>query len=161
MTIRFATVEDIPALLDLGQQMTEESRFKSYGLNRDKTAKILMSMIAQSKHSIIIVAVTKDGTMIGMLGGYAVDFFFCDVKVVQDRFFYVRPESRGSPAAIKILLAFRKWAEQHDVYELNINMSVAIEMERFNRMMGKLGFQCCGSNFTLPLNLPQEGNNLK
>ncbi|MDD4950701.1 hypothetical protein [Sulfuricurvum sp.] len=150
MTIRFATIEDISDILDLGEKMVEESRFRSFGLNREKMGKVLESMISETTQSVIIVAVI-DNKIIGGLGGYAIDFFFCDVKIAQDRFFYIRSESRGSPAAIKILLAFRKWAEQHNAHELNINMSVAIEIERFNQMMGKLGFQCCGSNFSLPL----------
>ncbi len=59
--------------------------------------------------------------------------------------------ARGSSAAIKLLMAFRRWAEQRNVSELNINMSVAVEMSRFNKMMSKLGFRCCGSNFSLGL----------
>lgn len=155
MTIRFATIEDIPAILDLGEKMVEESRFRSFGLNREKMEKVLESMISQATQSVIIVAVI-DNKIIGGLGGYAVDFFFCDAKIAQDRFFYIRPESRGSPAAIKLLLGFKKWAQMHNAIELNINMSVAIEMERFDRMMGKLGFQCCGSNFTLALNSSEK-----
>ncbi|MES2771532.1 MAG: hypothetical protein V4623_06055, partial [Pseudomonadota bacterium] len=60
--------------------------------------------------------------------------------------------ARGSSAGLKLLAAFRRWAEQRQAHELSINMSVAIHIERFNRMMTKLGFNCCGANFWLPLN---------
>lgn len=151
MKIRFATLEDVPAILDLGEMMVAESRFQTYGLDRPKTAKVFVSMIKQATHSVILLAERDDGTLVGMLGGYVVDFFFCNAVVAQDRFYFVKPEARGSSAALKLLVAFRRWAEQRKVRELNINMSVAVDMQRFNKMMGKLGFRCCGSNFSLGL----------
>lgn len=154
MKIRFASPKDIPVILDMGEIMVAESRFNSFGLNRDKTAVVLASMIGQPNHSTILLAERSNGEAVGMLAGYVVDFFFCDALIAQDRFFFVKPEARGSSAAIKLLLAFRRWAEARKVRELNINMSVAVEMQRFNKMMGKLGFHCTGSNFSLPLNPP-------
>lgn len=151
MKIRYATLEDIPTILDLGEKMVAESRFQAYGLNRAKTAKTLAMMIGQPAHSVILLAERSPGQTVGMLAGYVVDFFFCDAFVAQDRFFFVEPENRGSSAAVKLLVAFRRWAEQRKVRELNINMSVAVDMQRFNKMMSKLGFRCCGSNFSLGL----------
>ncbi|MES9900808.1 MAG: GNAT family N-acetyltransferase [Sedimenticola sp.] len=151
MKIRYATLKDIPAILFLGEAMMEESRFRDYGLNREKCAKMLETMISTPSRSVILIAEHTHGNIVGMLAGYVVDFFFCDAVVAQDRFFFVKPEARGSSAAIKLLMAFRRWAEQRNVSELNINMSVAVEMSRFNKMMSKLGFRCCGSNFSLGL----------
>lgn len=158
MKIRFATLEDIPTILDLGEIMVAESRFQIYGFNRAKTAKTLASMISQPAHSVIGLAERTPGDCVGMLGGYVVDFFFCDAFVAQDRFFFVRPEARGTSAALKLLLAFRRWAEQRNVRELNINMSVAVDMQRFNKMMTKLGFRCCGSNFSLGLTAASQNS---
>lgn len=152
MKIRFAALEDIPALLDMGEAMVAESRFSAYGLNRDKSALMLTNMIGHPPQSTILLAERSNDEVVGMLAGYVVDFFFCDALVAQDRFFYVKPDARGSSAAIKLLLAFRRWAETRKVHELNINMSVAIEMQRFNKMMAKLGFRCSGSNFSLAFN---------
>ena len=84
--------------------------------------------------------------------GYLVEFFFCDGNMVQDRVYYVKPNHRGSSAAFKLILAFRRWAESKHANELSINMSVAIDMERFNKFMTHLGFSCCGSNFAMRLN---------
>jgi len=127
--IRIAPEKDIPTILDLGEIMVAESRFQEYGLNRKKTAKTITAMIGQPAHSIILLAERMPGDIAGMLAGYVVDFFFCDALVAQDRFFFVKPDARGSSAAIKLLVAFRRWAEQRNVRELNINMSV----EKANR----------------------------
>src|SRR3569833_3343013 len=80
-----------------------------------------------------------------------VGFLFCDAIAVQDRWFYVLPQYRGSSAAVKLIIALRQWAESKKVNELCINMSVAVEMERFNKLMTHMGFKCCGSNFSIVL----------
>lgn len=151
MKIRFATHDDIPTVIALGEMMAAESRFRNYGLNQDKIAKAAASMIQNPGKATILLAERAPGDVVGMLAGYVVDLFFTDAFVAQDRVFFVKPTARGSSAALKLLLAFRKWAEARKVHELNINMSVAVDMERFDKMMVKLGFRCCGSNFTLNL----------
>src|SRR5688500_2460239 len=105
MRIRFATSQDIPAILALGEVMVAASRFRAHGLNREKTAKVLEAMVGQPAHATILLATNSAGEVVGMLAGYISDFFFCDVLVAQDRFFFVRPEARGSSAAMKLLQA--------------------------------------------------------
>ncbi len=151
MKIRVATLGDVATVLELGELMVEESRFRPYGLNRDKAGKTVESLIKQADQAVILLAERSDSSVVGMLAGYVVDYFFCDALVAQDKFFFVKPEARGSSAAIKLLLGFRSWTERRGVHELNINMSVAVNMNRFNHMMTKLGFQCCGSNFSLAI----------
>ena len=70
---------------------------------------------------------------------------------MQDRVYYVLPEHRGSSAAFKLTLAFRRWAEGKQASELSINMNAAIDMPCFNKQMNHLGFNCCGSNFAMTL----------
>lgn len=151
MKIRAATLGDVSTVLDLGERMVEESRFRPYGLNREKTGKTVESLIMQTDQAVVLLAERSDSKVVGMLAGYVVDYFFCNALVAQDKFFFVAPEARGSSAAVKLLLGFRSWAERRQAHELNINMSVGINMERFNQMLPKLGFRCCGSNFSLPL----------
>ena len=107
----------------------------------------------------ILIAENNQGELVGMLAGYMVDFFFCDGNVVQDRVYYVLPEHRGSSAAFKLILAFRRWAESKGASELSINMSVAIDMPRFNKLMNHLGFNCCGSNFAMTLKYANNTTN--
>lgn len=131
--------------------MVAESRFNCYGINGAKTHAVISAMIATPDKACILIAERPDGEIAGMLSGYVTDYFFCDAIVAQDRWFYVRPEYRGSSAAVKLLLAFRRWAENRKADEFSINMSVGIDMARFNKFMTHLGFGCCGSNFSMSL----------
>ena len=152
MKIRFAKLGDVKAIMELGKAMMMESRFNVYNFNPDKTEKLIRHMLSrQPATDCILPAENKNGELVGMLAGYMVDFFFCDGNVVQDRVYYVLPDYRGTSAAFKLILAFRRWAESKQASELSINMSVAIDMTRFNKFMSHLGFRCCGSNFAMRL----------
>lgn len=153
MRIRFAKLGDTKAILALGEAMWAESRFKGYAFNPDKTQSLIKHMLAnQPATDCILLAETNQGELVGMLAGHLVDFFFSDGSLVEDRVYYVLPEHRGSSAAFKLILAFRRWAESKGANELSINMSVAIDIQRFNKFMSHLGFSCCGSNFAMQLN---------
>lgn len=133
------------------KKMAAESRFQRYGVNETKLVSVISSMVGNSGNASLFLAERANGEIAGMLAGYVTDYFFCDAIVAQDRWFYVKPEYRGSSAAVKLLLAFRRWAENRKANEFSINMSVGIDMTRFNKFMMHLGFNCCGSNFSMAL----------
>lgn len=151
MKIRFAQKEDMPTVLEMSRTLVAESRFNRYVFSEEKTLAAIESMIVNDQTACILLAQRSDGDIAGLLAGYATEFFFCAGIIVQDRWFYVKPQYRGSSAAIKLLLAFRQWAEARKADELCLNMSVGIDMARFNKLMRHLGFSCCGSNFSLAL----------
>lgn len=151
MKIRFAQKSDVARVMELGKAMVAESRFSHLGVNEKKMLAAIEGTLSHPTSACLLLADDSNGNTVGMLAGFATEYFFCDGIVVQDRAFYVAPERRGSSAAVKLLIAFRRWAESRNANELNINMSVAIDMARFNRLMTHMGFKCCGSNFSLPL----------
>lgn len=156
MKIRFAQQEDIPTVLAMGKRMLAESRFSHYGVNEEKLLSVITAMVSPTDKACIFLAERATGEIVGMLAGYVTDYFFCDAIVAQDRWFYVRPEYRGSSAAVKLLLTFRQWAQNRKADEFSINMSVGIDMARFNKFMTHLGFGCCGSNFSMSLKAHTE-----
>lgn len=151
IVIRAARHEDFDRFIVLARAMHDESRFRRYPLDEAKVKELFAIHIDRAAVACLLVAERADGQLVGMLGGLIVDFFFSDARVAQDRVFFVVPEARGSSAAVRLLAAFRRWAENRHADELSINMSVAVDMGRFNRLMSHLGFACCGSNFHLPL----------
>jgi hypothetical protein len=151
MKIRLAELRDIDVMMKLGMQMHQESRFRIYPLNPIKLRASMQKLITNPTVACILLAERSSGEAAGMLAGYVIDYFFSDSLVAQDKYFFVRPDCRGSPAALKLLIAFRRWAENRGAAELCINMSVDIEAKRFDRFMAHMNFKSCGSNFVLPL----------
>lgn len=151
MRVRFAGPDDLSQARVLGRAMHAESRFRHYPLDETRIEKAFREMVTHPATACVLVAEASDGHLVGMLAAFVTDYFFADVRVVQDKWFYVLPGHRGSAAALKLMLAVRRWAENRRASELNINMSVDIDRERFDRFMGHLQFRNCGSNFFLPL----------
>ncbi|MEY4427090.1 MAG: hypothetical protein RL535_1388 [Pseudomonadota bacterium] len=153
MKIKLATLEDMQAILELGLAMHKESRFAVYPMSSDKIQQTILDIVSEPKANCILLAEHDSAGLVGMLAGCVTSLFFTDVLIAQDRWFYVAKEHRGSPAALKLLVTFRRWAENRQARELNINMSVDIDQVRFNQFMTHMDFKSCGSNFVLPLAL--------
>lgn len=137
--------------MHLGHHMHRESRFAHYPMGDKKVREAIGSILSEPKANCILLAEHDQAGLVGMLAGCVTPLFFTDVLIAQDRWFYVAKEHRGSAAALKLLVAFRRWAENRQAKELNINMSVDIDQARFNQFMTHMDFKSCGSNFVLPL----------
>lgn len=154
MKIRFAESKDFAAVYALSVKMHAESRFRTYPLSVSKVQASIESIMVDPKIGCILLAESAPGKVVGMLAGYVVEYFFSDTLVAQDRVFFVQPEHRGSSAALKLLIAFRRWAENRGAVELCININVDIETNRVEKFMKHMSFKSCGSNFVLQLQKP-------
>lgn len=146
MKIRLASASDESALLAMGRAMHAESRFAHYPLHEDKLKQVVAVALQEPKGHCILIAESSSTGPVGMLGGYVLPLFFTDALIAQDKFFYVLTEHRGSSAAVKLLMAFERWAGNRQVSEININMSVDIDTARFDRFMQHAGYRACGQN---------------
>lgn len=155
MNISLSELKDVDDLMSLGIKMHQESRFSVYPMDQAKTRASIAKLINNPVAGCILIARNGAGEAVGMLAGYVVDYFFSNALVAQDSYFFVAAEYRGSSAALKLLIAFRRWAENRNASELCINMSVDVDQGRFNRFMTHLGFRNCGSNFMTPLTVRQ------
>lgn len=151
MKIRFAEASDLDAVFAVCRRFHEESRFGRYPLNVEKARAAILEAVSVPKASCVLIAEHATDGVIGMLAGFVATPRFADVLIAQDHGFYVLPEHRGGSAAIKLMIAFRRWAENRRAVEMCINQNVDIDQARFNRFMRHLGFQCCGSNYVLPM----------
>jgi hypothetical protein len=151
MKVRLAEASEVETVLGLGLQMHAESRFSGLTINIQKTRISVEKLIANPLTSCVLLAQSHDGATVGMLAGFVTDFFFSEALVAQDKVFFVLPAHRGSSAALKLLIAFRRWAENRKAVEICINMSVDIEQAQFDKFMTHMGFKSCGSNYQMPL----------
>lgn len=150
MRIRTATLDDVPALLALGPQIHAESRHAALPFDANKTGAALRAMIERTEQEqCFLIAIGSDGDIIGFFIGYAAEYFFSRDQVATDVLFYVKPEHRGSSAAVKLIHAFRKWALARQVAEMRICMTTGVAIDRFDRFVRRLGFQYTGGNYSM------------
>lgn len=165
MTIRFATIEDIPALVEVGKKVHQLTRFKIYPYEEDLVQQQLLYMITQGQNGkgsyCLLVAVSSNHEIVGgLLGG--VDRLFFSSETVANIIQYGTLPGKGMGAAgFKLLTAFRTWAMNRNAMTLYAGSNSGINIEKMDRFLKKLGFIPTGLNYVLPLNWPHEGRNLK
>lgn len=147
ISIRIACLQDWPQIIKLATAMHAESRFSKSILDEEKLRKFFLNQLNSPLAACFLVAHKSDGIVVGMLVGFVTELFFSHQLVAQDIVFFVLPEFRGTSTAVRLLTVFRKWAENRKAQELNVNMSAAIDMLRFERFMTHMGFSKCGTNF--------------
>ncbi len=153
MAIRFARLEDIPPLVELGHTHLAEGRFKALGYDPDKLATNLKGLIEdQSGARCFFVADDDEQKPFAALLGHIDSYFFSDTPIAQLIFFWVHPDHRGGRAAIKLMTAFKKWAENRKAQEIAVSVTSAIRIDKADTFFKKLGFQLTGGNYSYMVN---------
>jgi len=143
VNIRPASGHDVSAAISLGSQMHRESAYAFLPFDCEKVRRFILSHIEHPESHCALVA-EDQGAVIGMLGGYVSDYFFCDEKVACDTVFFVHQAHRSTAAAAGLVRAFREWAEARGVREICLAISSGTRAERTGRFYELLGFRCVG-----------------
>lgn len=153
MNIRFATINDIPVFVELGKQVHSTTRFKQYGYNEEKMAKQLRAIIDDVKGThCFFVAESDNKEPVGWLLGCIESHLFSEHAIASVINYGVVPNKRMSGAGLRLLTAFRKWAENRGAVELNAGVNSGIDVDKMDKFLRKLGFELTGGNYSLGLN---------
>src|SRR5271154_2715246 len=102
--IRNATSEDIPRMVEMGQQFLAESTYSKFLSNNPVQMAHLMELILKGGE----ILVSEDsGKIVGMIGYFLHDHFISGEKFSGEVFWWVSPEYRG------VGLQLLKTAEHH------------------------------------------------
>lgn len=150
--IRAATHADIPRLVELGQAMHAESRFRRYPYEIEDVAHSLAALISSPTVGVVLVE-EAGGEIIGGFAGVVAPFFFASkVKFASDMALFVLPGKRGGMAAAKLVRAFHAWAKEQGASETNLGINTGVHPERTGRFFERLGFKCCGALYLQEVN---------
>ncbi len=138
--IRVAVGGDIPALVDLGYAMQQESpRFAHLAYAPVKVAQTLQQMIAADNGRVFVAV--RDDIVVGMMGGYVLEYFFSHDKFATDLYVYVAPPYRGGSFFTRLVVAFEQWAIALDANEIVVGISTEVEAERTASLYERLGYR--------------------
>lgn len=144
--IRRATLSDIPALVEMGRALHDESpRYQGMEYSEAKVAGLAERIITGplSETAVIVVA-DIDGVLVGMFVAVVADRWFCDEKYVTDLTVYVRPHHRGGRTFFRLAMAFEQWATYRGVMEKAIGVSTEINAEQTVHAYKRLGYRLAG-----------------
>ena len=158
MKIRFATLDDVPAFVELARRFHALTRFATYDYNPERVAQQLRATveIGQNRNGTHCFFVAEDcqGKPVGGLIGCVEQHFFSDRLVASIIHYDVLPDKRMGGAGLRLLTAFRKWAENRGAVELNAGINSGTDLDKMDRFLCKLGFQPTGGNYSMPLTVP-------
>jgi len=147
--IRFATAADIPALVELGKAIHGETRLSRFPFNPKRLAAQFESILSPPRSDYCVFVAEKETFgLVGLFWGQISQYYFSDALVATDFMFYVRPELRGTPLAVRLIHGFRQWATNRGADEVCINMTTGIDIDRFDRFLRHMGFDYTGGNYS-------------
>lgn len=88
---------------------------------------------------------------VGGLIGCVERHFFSDQIVASIVYYDVIPERRMSGAALRLLKAFRTWAENRGAVELSAGVNSGDDSGKMDKFFKRLGFSPVGGNYALKL----------
>lgn len=108
MTIRPATLEDIPVLQAMGVRFIQETTYRDHiGVSPEAITSLLQRLI---EHETAVVFVTdRDGEITGMIGLVRFDHPVSGESIVSEMFWWMEPERRGD--GIRLLRHAERWAK--------------------------------------------------
>ena len=135
MTIREATLDDIPSLLVLAKHFIEQTEYKrTLAINFEQLTTLGQNLI-NGPDGVIFIS-ESGGKVTGMMGLLACTQPMSGELVVSDMFWFVEPESRGS-AGIRLLRRGERWARATGATSL-IMVAPTVRVGKFYKRIGFL-----------------------
>ena len=130
--IRTATVNDIPALVDMGRRFLQES---SYGaimpFEPDSLASTFKNLIL---HDDGLLLVSGDENVTGMIGMHVFKHPLSGKKMAAENFWWMNPESRGGRDALRLLRDAESWVMSQGVEWMHMIAPSAKVAEFYERL---------------------------
>jgi GNAT superfamily N-acetyltransferase len=148
MTIRFATLADVPSLVEGGSRMHALTRFRNQPFNAQRVAQAFTDLITQGQGKYaFLVAASGDGRIVGALIGVMEQQIFSDAYTASVMHFDVLPDARMGGHGVRLLRAFEKWAENRNAVEICFGINSDTEIEMLGHFATKMGYRKVGGNY--------------
>lgn len=142
MSIRAATQEDVPLILDLGEQLHRESpRWSRIPFVRERAETMIRGLIAIDDGVVFVAEV--DGQVVGGIAGVIEQHWASTARVAHEVSFFMDREHRGGFSACRLICALRAWGEIRGAAWLHVGTSTGVDPEMTARLYEKLGFERC------------------
>lgn len=139
--IRNATLEDIPRIVEMGQQLAAASTYRAVEYAPDRveaTCKLLIN-------SGFLVVAEKEGCVVGAMLGDVYTPWYTNDRMGIDYSLYIEPEHRNGLLAVKMIKRFEEWCIGMGAKQ--IRPGVGTGDKNVGRLYRALGYQAVGEWF--------------
>lgn len=156
MTIRFATSDDIPATVALGERVHGMTRFAGQPFQPERVAAALRYVLAHtptgappgSPHKyVFLVAQDQQGQLVGGLIAVLEQHIFSPMLTASVMQYMVLPEARMGGHAVRLLKALEQWCANRGVVEIGLGINSGGDFERVGRFVQRAGYTTTGGHF--------------
>jgi L-amino acid N-acyltransferase YncA len=143
--LRLATEADIPTLVEMGVDMFAGSSFAALTYAPDKAGEFMRRGI---KGAFLAVSVEGEGGAItGCIYGDVIEPWYTSDCMGIEHFLYVRPEHRGSRAALMLVRAWIRWCVSSGAKQLR--PATAAKSAEADRLYRAVGFEPVGQLYVM------------
>lgn len=134
---RPATVEDIPALVELGQSFFSESHLADFSCYAPDRVRTMLDQLIQGDRSVVWLS-EFDGRLTGFIGGSVQAVWCADVDVAVELAWWVDPLVRGTNTALRLLQMFEVWAHEHGAR--GVVMTDIVDLPQASMLFSRMGY---------------------
>lgn len=147
MIITKLTYEQAQTVVEMGERFMREGRFKDHEYNPKGVWSVLEGTLKYpSKFFVGLDSEYRGLILMGMSQHY-----FSTYKWATDFAFFVTPEHRGSPLAVRLLRSAEQWAKENGASEITILHNTGIKTDTADRFFNGIGYETKGHIFTKEL----------
>lgn len=143
MFARLAVETDLPAYVDLARQAVAESVRGRVGFSHAKVCETFKAYLKNATPTIFVVEQNRE--LIGFLNATINGYSFADGLFTTQEVIFVRPDKRGTRAAVYLTQHFIAWSDQLGALENTGGNDNGLFSEQTAKFLGRFGFEVVGS----------------
>jgi GNAT superfamily N-acetyltransferase len=149
MTLRYGTLEDIPALTALGEGFFAGLGYPDDDLDRDGIPQVLHDLVISPAGFVLVAEV--GGAIVGAMLGLAHVPVFGRRLQASELGWFVAPDHRGSRDAVRMIAEFEAWARQRECVRVVLSRLMNMRPDAVGRLYERLGYAERESSFAKAL----------
>jgi GNAT superfamily N-acetyltransferase len=152
MSIRFADLQDLPALIEGASRMHALTRFRSQPFDAQRVAESFAALIRHGPGGRYAFFIAEGGNrdasrIVGALIGVMEQQIFSPAHTASVMHIDVLPEARMGGHGLRLLKAFEQWARNRGAIELCFGINSETDTDKLGAFARRMGYRSVGENF--------------
>lgn len=144
-TLRRYGMSDIPYIADVAaREVPKLPNYAGVVVDRSRVTALLEQNVNNDGYFVTFLLVNDVGEIVGGIGGYCVTMAFSWDRVTNDVFFFILPEWRTLPNALKLMRAYLNWALARKATIIGATYTGGGNDEGMDRLIRSIGFEPIG-----------------
>jgi GNAT superfamily N-acetyltransferase len=138
-------MSDVPRIIDICvAEIPKLPNYKGVVVDPSRIKFLLDQNVDNDGYFMVFLLVNDHDEIVGGIGAYCVTMSFSWDRVCNDVFFFILPEWRSLPNAVKLMTAYRDWALARKALIIGATHTGGENEEAMDRLIRLVGFEPIG-----------------